>query len=462
MKYLAIIIASLMFVASGCGKQQSASCVPPQTIELDCNGDGVVESAELKEYIEGDFNGDGSKEYAALYAYKQLRDADANDSDYYKYDHYYYVAFGDASIPMIDLDWSGAHLTNEGDLNGDGAEDIGLLNWGGYSTWNTYVVYVYYEQEWQDLISVSHSEDWNYVSYNDLLRPDADNPGCVIAREVRHDGKVNDTSMKLPNTLLSAALLERQAKRVEEIENELVAMFQKESNMSWMDSSGSMSKSDMQLAIEDAMFKQLKNPLTLSEDMPNLAKEVGIIDLPKSGMKIYSYFVDGGGTMSEGRNFLQMLTRNDDICVVPLWNNMRYPRTIVDAWEVEIGGDDYIAIKSYWRGSSGSWWYYLDVICPMTVIYYNPQFFPEGVGSVTLMEECSVYDRRGEYVDWGYMKSGHICVCGTENCNTNVDFDFDPETLTVKVRDDGDSLENRTGAVIEREWQLVVPQRGRR
>jgi hypothetical protein len=179
-------------------------------------------------------------------------------------------------------------------------------------------------------------------------------------------------------------------------------------------------------------------------------------------MKIYSYFVDGGGTMSEGRNFLQMLTRNDDICVVPLWNNMRYPRTIVDAWEVEIGGDDYIAIKSYWRGSSGSWCYYLDVICPMTVIYYNTQFFPEGVGSVTLMEECSVYDRRGEYVDWGYMKSGHICVCGTENCNTNVDFDFDPETLTVKVRDDGDSLENRTGAVIEREWQLVVPQRGRR
>lgn len=84
------------------------------------------------------------------------------------------------------------------------------------------------------------------------------------------------------------------------------------------------------------------------------------------------------------------------------------------------------------------------------------QFFNETNGRICDSEECYIYGDNGNFVDAVEMECWYITVCGTQNCNTNVDFDFDPKTLTVKVKDDADWTESRTGAIEERGWKLKI------
>lgn len=192
MKHLTLILATLLFVSCGGSSKKtqqettSEICVP-EYIELDCNDDGIVDRADLKEYVVGDFNGDGNEEYAALYYYKQLLHDDFEEWDYYKYDHNYMIAFGDKALPMKDVEWSGRNLVNEGDLNGDGADEIGLFYWGGYSACGTYAVHTYNGNEWRDLIFISHNENWNPAPYQELVRKDPNNEHHLIVKEIRLD-----------------------------------------------------------------------------------------------------------------------------------------------------------------------------------------------------------------------------------------------------------------------------------
>ena len=65
-----------------------------------------------------------------------------------------------------------------------------------------------------------------------------------------------------------------------------------------------------------------------------------------------------------------------------------------------------------------------------------------------------LYDENGEIIDHSERTSYFVTVCGTENANSNVD--FDPKTLTLKIKDDADTTESRTGAVVERELRLSI------
>ena len=180
-----LIIITLSMVA--CGDVPDSRVEPPHTIEMDCNGDGKCESMEIKEYVIGDFNGDGNKEYAALYYYKELSpDSERYDNgDYYKYSHYNYIIFGDTAIATIILEWCASNLVNEGDLDGNGTEDIGYLEFGGYSYWGVYSTHSYCLGKWQELVAISHNEDWNTAPYQDLVQKSSSKENTLVVMEIQ-------------------------------------------------------------------------------------------------------------------------------------------------------------------------------------------------------------------------------------------------------------------------------------
>lgn len=252
---------------------------------------------------------------------------------------------------------------------------------------------------------------------------------------------------------------------IEEIDTELTTMLETERNLGWRDYENDISnyelKDSLQKAFERRIEYHLCNPLTFTEPMPQIEEMIDVITMPSGKYKFYNYWLDGGGTMSCDRNFIQYM--GDDGCAhcIPYLNDLRYPRGICDVWEFELDGTLYYAIKTYHRGANCAWNYYLEII---TIDNYSvqscEQFFNETNGSIWDSEEHYIYDDRGDIVDQADRKCWYITVCGTQNCNTNVDFDFDPKTLTVKVKDDADWTESRTGAVVEREWKLDTSRMG--
>ena len=181
----------LMMACGGSGSQNSDGTIVGspelrETILGDFNEDGTMEEVVLMESIEGDFNGDGKSEYAAIYHYLDEPDemVENEDYDYYEYGHYYYIVFGDPAIPTIDVEWSAAHLVNEGDLNDDGSDELGFFNWGGYSLWGEYFVMTLEGGIWQEVVCVSHNEDWNPVPYEDIVSSHPEDEGCIIYTEI--------------------------------------------------------------------------------------------------------------------------------------------------------------------------------------------------------------------------------------------------------------------------------------
>lgn len=151
---------------------------------------------ELRESIAGDFNGDGRKEHADLY-YKFTGEGGVDDDPTYTgpYDDYN-VYFSDPSIKTLDesiIQLGAAYMTNEGDLNGDGADEIGLWIRGGYTSCGTYVVFTYREEGWKDLVAISHNPNWNPREYQQLVRKHPTNPNWLIVDEVIwDDGRIKE------------------------------------------------------------------------------------------------------------------------------------------------------------------------------------------------------------------------------------------------------------------------------
>lgn len=138
----------------------------------------VEDRGEFRDIIHGDFNGDGKSESAQLYRRSQ-------DEDYE-----YNIYFGDASVKTLDsktMVYAAKYLTNEGDLNGDGAHEIGVFLHCGYSYWGTYAVYTYSEGEWKELVSISHNPGWVECSMQELVRCNPENPRSVIVKEISID-----------------------------------------------------------------------------------------------------------------------------------------------------------------------------------------------------------------------------------------------------------------------------------
>ena len=428
----------------------------PDYFEYDFDNDGTIDKAEKEESVIGDFNGDGKSEYAALYHYsKPIPEFKSHQfiDDYY---HFCKIHFSDDTLTRIQLVYVGCNLVNEGDLNGDGSDELGFFNVVGNTRWGYYSVLTFVDGEWHELVCISHNASWNPAPYQDLVRKDSYNYGHVIVKDIRlDDGKIFDKSVKIDDALLPNVSYDVEQPTVEEIDKELSNMLRGvEGNR------GHVCYDDMTAFIKRLEY-YLLNPQTYENDMPQLKELMNIFVDPDTGYKFYrSYFHEGGTMGYTSKNYIQYRNRDGKVSFVPFMNDLRYP-TSFGFNGFRYNGETYYLVERYSRGMSCSWYYYVAVISIKDgVITFHPEFFPQELNFEPGIEEYFVYDESGNIVDDAERPSYFICVCGTETGNQNVGFDFDPETLTVKVKDDADWTESRTGAIEEREWKLDTSRIG--
>jgi hypothetical protein len=179
----------------------AACCVndattPSKHIRMDCNNDNLAERGKLIEFVTGEFNGDEQSEYAALYCF----DGGSEDDCENGMQIYCCIRFGNSDIPALYPAWVTSNLTNEGDLNGDGTDEIGFLVREGPSYWGEYRVYTSDADSWRELVSVSHHEDWNPAPYQELVRANPDDAGSLIIKstDFAEDGvEVNEITVEI-------------------------------------------------------------------------------------------------------------------------------------------------------------------------------------------------------------------------------------------------------------------------
>jgi hypothetical protein len=158
-------------------------------------------------------------------------------------------------------------------------------------------------------------------------------------------------------------------------------------------------------------------------------------------------------------NFVQYRDDDGSVTCMPYKNHLRYDRGVMDVWQFMVKDKTYYAIKSFRRESAGIWHYYMEIVSDLTgTIVEHPEFFPEEAGKIVTNDECFIYDKSGQIVDYGRTKASYVVVCGTENMNINVDYTFDPKTLTVFVKDDADTYADKTGNVTNNQWQLWISE----
>ena len=164
MKYITLLTVVVLMLSCGTTQQK--------------NKDKFVKDGKLCETILGDFNGDGKAESAELY---RLSKNDVSTDNIY---------FTNNSINSIDssvIEYTAMYLTNEGDLNDDGADDIGFFLHCGQSYWGTYAVYSYVGGEWKLLLSYDHNPGWNDTPIQDLVRKHPTKANCVIIKQISLD-----------------------------------------------------------------------------------------------------------------------------------------------------------------------------------------------------------------------------------------------------------------------------------
>ena len=161
MKYITLLTVVVLMLSCGTTQQK--------------NKEQFVKDGKLCETILGDFNGDGKAESAELY---RLSKKDVSTDIIY---------FTNDSIRSIDssvIEYTAMYLTNEGDLNDDGADDIGFFIHTSESYWGTYAVFSYNGGKWKLLLSCGHNPGWNESPIQDLVRKHPTKSNCVIIREI--------------------------------------------------------------------------------------------------------------------------------------------------------------------------------------------------------------------------------------------------------------------------------------
>ena len=181
MKTNLLPIFALLIV--GCGNRNPANIVVENRIRQTEQTDSIIGDSYERDTIQGDFNGDGKIEYAY---------SESNPSEYYCLDEVddgkpNNITFSNPTIPAIETEFQIERLTNEGDLNRDGTDEIGF-NERAVSRICRYTVYsLSRTNQWKKLLRLDY-DALNPPS--DVVRPHPTKKGHVIVQTVEwNDGE---------------------------------------------------------------------------------------------------------------------------------------------------------------------------------------------------------------------------------------------------------------------------------
>ncbi|MEC4050470.1 hypothetical protein OX284_013590 [Flavobacterium sp. SUN046] len=136
--------------------------------------------------IDGDFDGDGVKEQLVEHFYSLKTNKETNKfyenlPDYgdlvtltMKKDPYSFVSSTNKNIKNLEISQEGqllglSYLKNEGDLNGDGTDEVSyVVNWADWSNLNHWHLMTYRNQQWEELYTFS-IWDWQLPDLPDTF-----------------------------------------------------------------------------------------------------------------------------------------------------------------------------------------------------------------------------------------------------------------------------------------------------
>lgn len=131
------------------------------------------EAAEVyQRMLKGDFDGDGRKEFMVG------EEVGKEEGRGFK------VQFPGSDVaPIFNLDWEGPWLLCEGDLDGDGADELSVLYWGE-GAWGAWDVYTYKENQWRKVVTFSV---WEAELGDYRVRKHPDKEGYILISKNRFD-----------------------------------------------------------------------------------------------------------------------------------------------------------------------------------------------------------------------------------------------------------------------------------
>lgn len=145
----------------------------------------------------GDFDGDGKQEYATLITPKFPQPQTENNLGECVGDCNCVIKFSNEKIPTIKIESCiSGNPVNEGDLNEDGADEIGILPGWWTSCWKGYDVYTLKNGNWKFLVKPISTHCIQWEKGVDAIEKDLSIKGNVIIRYSKFTGTDIVTKVK--------------------------------------------------------------------------------------------------------------------------------------------------------------------------------------------------------------------------------------------------------------------------
>ncbi|MAM28697.1 MAG: hypothetical protein CMC13_06705 [Flavobacteriaceae bacterium] len=139
---------------------------------------------DSEQRVRGDYDGDGKYEYVNLIPPEFPK----NSSEEYAMtcigECTSYLKFSNENLDSIELEQCiGGMPINEGDLNGDGTDEIGILPQWWTSCWSSYRVFTYKNNRWNNLVDPISTHCNSWTENFKPIEKDKQRPGNVIIRK---------------------------------------------------------------------------------------------------------------------------------------------------------------------------------------------------------------------------------------------------------------------------------------
>ncbi|PLX05929.1 MAG: hypothetical protein C0596_15630 [Marinilabiliales bacterium] len=166
--------------------------------ESDLITDENIAKMNSPEYaIPGDFNSDGALEYMWL----EQPEFPKNEESFGECvgDCNCVIKFSDKNIPPIEIEMCiGGYPVNEGDLDGDGTYEIGILPYWWTSYWKAYYVYTLKNGKWEYLVDPIDTHFSQWKKGTDVICKTKGKPGYVtISYTDYQDFEIKTKDIKL-------------------------------------------------------------------------------------------------------------------------------------------------------------------------------------------------------------------------------------------------------------------------